>query len=56
MSHVPGGSEGGWLTAGHPRDFIVLTSLCSATTYVKGLNKSLRFLTYDFPSGFNIGL
>ena len=49
-----GSSEEGWLTSGHPCDFIVLTSLGSTKTSVKGLDKSLKFFTYNFPGSFYI--
>ena len=49
-----GSSEEGRLTSGHPCDFIVLTSLGSTKTSVKGLDKSLKFFTYNFPGSFYI--
>ena len=54
FGHIPGGSEEGRLTTGHPCGFIVLTSLGSTMTSVKGLDKLLKFFTYNFPGSFYI--
>lgn len=55
VNHVPGGSERGQLTTGHICDFVAVYFSCSATTYVKGMNESLKFSSFNLP-GFNIGL
>lgn len=53
---LPGGSEWDRLTAGHPLTSLSTTSLCLATTCVKGLNKPLKFFSSALPSGFHTGL